>query len=375
MSSASGFSNPSRRRASLSAAASIEDLPSHSGLSRRDRSRTVRQLAILPMTTDRAMAADPSASSERRYCSRRSRTLPETGPSTLARNRPFSEKNASETPRSAHRPMSGGLHDTSPKQTTLPRVWMGTRSRVSCSTRTCTVSPSRARYAPWVVTQSVFRSCFMSFAVSGQRPGQIALHGSSAAEVLGHAGREQRAFLAFRGIRGAGRGARAVKLVHARRQRFGFGAQGWREIHVLAPPRGAIEQRARRDGPLKRLFQAQCLRAQLDHVAVIRLGPSPFVFHRERLPEPVFPRQRHARRRRAKLHHVGLPAQPELQRPHPKPARNAEAGPAFRPRLVRPIVQLAPFGREPVLRPYLLDMNQPPLPLAERQMLEPRERQ
>ena len=42
----------------------------------------------------------------------------------------------------------------------LPSVWIGTRSFVSCSTRTATASPSRARYAPCVVTYSVFSSCF-----------------------------------------------------------------------------------------------------------------------------------------------------------------------------------------------------------------------
>ncbi len=36
---------------------------------------------------------------------------------------------------------------------------MGSRKRVCFSTRTSTVVPSRARYAPWVVTYSVL-SCF-----------------------------------------------------------------------------------------------------------------------------------------------------------------------------------------------------------------------
>src|ERR1035437_6338735 len=38
---------------------------------------------------------------------------------------------------------------------------MGMRASVSCSTETATVNPSRARYAPWVVTKSVLSSGFI----------------------------------------------------------------------------------------------------------------------------------------------------------------------------------------------------------------------
>src|SRR5260370_923006 len=44
---------------------------------------------------------------------------------------------------------------------TLLSVCIGTCSRVSFSTRTSTVSPSRARYAPWVVTYKVLGSAFI----------------------------------------------------------------------------------------------------------------------------------------------------------------------------------------------------------------------
>jgi hypothetical protein len=53
---------------------------------------------------------------------------------------------------STQKPISGGLHETWPKQTMPERVCKGTRKRFSCSTRTRTVSPSLARYDPWVVT-------------------------------------------------------------------------------------------------------------------------------------------------------------------------------------------------------------------------------
>jgi len=57
----------------------------------------------------RATRAEKVASSARRYCSRRSKTLPETLPVTLARKRPPIDRNESATLRSAHSAIAGGL--------------------------------------------------------------------------------------------------------------------------------------------------------------------------------------------------------------------------------------------------------------------------
>ena len=59
---------------------------------------TARWFSALPMTRLRTIAAQPSGSSVRRYCSRRSSTLPETGPSTRARNLPCSVRKVTATP-------------------------------------------------------------------------------------------------------------------------------------------------------------------------------------------------------------------------------------------------------------------------------------
>ena len=150
----------SSNRPSRRAACSKSSAPSAVGFSRSARNRTVRQFAIFAITTERATAAARSSRSAQRYCSRRNSTLPDTGPWTRAKNRPFSVRNASATLLSPHRPIRNGLHDTFPKHTMLLKVWIGTRSLVSFSTRTATASPSRARYAPCVVTYSVLSNCF-----------------------------------------------------------------------------------------------------------------------------------------------------------------------------------------------------------------------
>ena len=113
---------------------------------------TARWLSALPITRLRTIAAQPSGSSVRRYCSRRSSTLPETGPSTRARNLPCSVRKVTATPSSAQKPSSGGLRLTRPKPTRPPSVWIGTRARSAPSIATTTLAPSLLRYAPWVVT-------------------------------------------------------------------------------------------------------------------------------------------------------------------------------------------------------------------------------
>ena len=60
--------------------------------SRSARCKTVRQLVIFPVRMNFATSAENFRSSARRYCSRRRRTFPETGPWTLARNRPCSDQ-------------------------------------------------------------------------------------------------------------------------------------------------------------------------------------------------------------------------------------------------------------------------------------------
>lgn len=158
--------------------------------------------------------------------------------------------------------------------------------------------------------------------------------------------------------------------MHVRRERFGFGAQGSGERHVLAAPRCAVEKPACRACHLEHLFETEGLGAQLNLVATASLGPSPFVLDGPRLPEALFSPQGDAGRRGAKLNHVGLASQPEAEGVQTEAAGDSEARPAFRPGVVRLLMQFAAFGGEAVLRPHLLDMNQGPLALAEHEVLE-----
>ena len=75
-------------------------------------------------------------------------------------------------------------------------------------------------------------------------------------------------------------------------------------------------------------------------------------------------------RRSAKFYDIRLPAEAQAERPQPQAARHTQPGARLRPSLVRALVQHAALSSKPVLRPCLFDMNQPPLPLAEHQMLE-----
>ena len=93
---------------------------------------------------DDARRAAP-ASSAQRYCSRRSSTLPETGPSTRARKRPCSAEAGDATPASAQKPSSGGAIEHAAEADELPSVWIGTRPRSAPSTETTTFAPSLLR--------------------------------------------------------------------------------------------------------------------------------------------------------------------------------------------------------------------------------------
>lgn len=131
----------------------------------------------MAVSTYRAISPLRFESSAHRYCSRRRRTLPDTGPCTRARKRPFSARNDTATPCSAQWPRRNGLHKTFPKQTIPPSVWIGIRALLTPSTRTCTHSPSFDRYVPWVVTNSVFRCFFMALPGPSPDTGPPGFHG------------------------------------------------------------------------------------------------------------------------------------------------------------------------------------------------------
>ena len=86
---------------------------------------------------------------------------------------------------------------------------------------------------------------------------------------------------------------------------LGFPAQGLVKNNVEAMPGLAVEERPLRNRDRKHLLQADRLRAELDPVAVVRLGFPSFVLHREGAPGTILPV--------VELHDVGLPDQPQAQ--------------------------------------------------------------
>ena len=75
-------------------------------------SQPANALQASPTTTVPAIVAEACGEAARRYCSRRRRTFPRTGPSTRARKRPRSVRNVTVTPRSAQSPRRNGLAET-----------------------------------------------------------------------------------------------------------------------------------------------------------------------------------------------------------------------------------------------------------------------
>ena len=129
-----------------------------SAWSRKARPRTARWLCTLPINRLRTSAAAPTASSLRRYCSRRNSTFPLTGPSTRAKNRPLGDKKLTQIPLTAQCPIKAGDIIMRPRHTTCSSMCTGRRARTSPSTSITRFSPSLCSHAPSVVTYSVLRS-------------------------------------------------------------------------------------------------------------------------------------------------------------------------------------------------------------------------
>lgn len=84
---------------------------------------------------------------------------------------------------------------------------------------------------------------------------------------------------------------------------LGFPPQGFVENHIEAVPGLAVEERPRRDRRGEHFLQADRLGAELDLVAVVRLGLPPLVLDGEGKPGTVRPV--------VELHDISLSDQPE----------------------------------------------------------------
>jgi hypothetical protein len=86
------------------------------------------------------------------------------------------------------------------------------------------------------------------------------------------------------------------------------------------------------------------------------------------LPQAVLAFERDTGLGRGELHNVRLPDEAESERLQPQPAHDPHARPILRPGLMRPLMQTPPLGRELILRPNLLQMNECHPSLAENEV-------
>jgi hypothetical protein len=124
----------------------------------------------------------------------------------------------------------------------------------------------------------------------------------------------------------------------------------------------AVEERPRQDRHGEHLLQADRLGAELDLVAVVRLGLPPLVLYGEREPVTVRPAM--------ELRDVGLSNQPQAQRPKRHAVIDQDITPGLPTFLVHVLVHNPAFGGAPAFRPRLLNVDQGALALTERVVLE-----
>lgn len=145
---------------------------------------------------------------------------------------------------------------------------------------------------------------------------------------------------------------------------FGHFAQGAIEGHVVAVARTSVEERPLGDRRVQHFFQTESLRAQLHHIRVIALGSASLVFDRtDKIPAiGTLPSM--------ELDSIRLPDQPQTQGPKCHPPRDPQVATGLPGSLVYATVEVTALDRKSVVRPYLLDMDERALPLAEEQVLE-----
>ncbi len=143
---------------------------------------------------------------------------------------------------------------------------------------------------------------------------------------------------------------------------LGLPTQSLVEGDVEAMPGLAVEESPLRDRDGEHLFQTDRLGAELDLVAVVRLGLPPLVLHGEGAPGTV--------RAAVKLHDIGLPDQPQAQRPERHAVVDPDVAPRFVALVVDALMHDPAFGGASAFRPRLLDMDERALALTEHHVLQ-----
>ena len=127
---------------------------------------------------------------------------------------------------------------------------------------------------------------------------------------------------------------------------------------------------------MEHLFEAQRLRAQLRFVAVVTFFFATFVLRRSGQVPPYPPWQVDTLRRFGELDHVAHAHQPQAVGSDGHGSRRDDPVPCFGEEgVIHALVHDPALGGERILLPLSLDVDQRPLPAAEQEVLNARQRQ
>ncbi|MPM64278.1 hypothetical protein SDC9_111164 [bioreactor metagenome] len=146
------------------------------------------------------------------------------------------------------------------------------------------------------------------------------------------------------------------------------------ENHRQAPPGLPVKQAATRNGADQHLLQTHGLRTELQLVRIPRLGFTPLVLHRHRLPKTLLPVKRNSGIVQIKFHHIASTGDSQRSGKDPHPPNDQQIAPAFGGlRIVGALMKQVSVHRAQIFLPQSLQMDQRPLPPAEGKVLNARE--
>lgn len=167
-----------------------------------------------------------------------------------------------------------------------------------------------------------------------------------------------------------GRFAGAVQFVHAGGESFGAGAKLRGELDLGSTARLTVEECAIADFATKHFFEAEGLGAELDFVAGVAFGFAAFVFDGEGSPQTGKVGEWDAVGGLVEFDDIGLTGEAEFEGVEAEAAGGADTWATFGTWGVGAFVEDAPFGSETIFLPQLFDVDKPPLPLTEEEVLE-----
>lgn len=148
------------------------------------------------------------------------------------------------------------------------------------------------------------------------------------------------------------------------------------ERHFVAPPNGAIEECSGVDAHIEHLFKAEGLRTELNSVAVAPLRNTPLVLDRKWAPPAREARDvrpglsfKHA----VQFYCVGAARDSQSKASHKESASDPEIAPTFPESFVDASMEQRAFRGQSVINPNPLEVDESALPLAEHEVLQPRE--